>query len=130
MSPEKRKASRHLPAFLLLALAHGPGHGAALLGRMGDLLPVRGVDSGAVYRTLAGLEADGAIEGCWDTSGKGPAKKIYRLTEAGWKRLDFWREDIAYRVRLLNTFLQLADAVAATAPHATSQTEAAPCRKK
>ena len=29
MSPEKIKGYRHLPAFLLLALAHGPGHGAA-----------------------------------------------------------------------------------------------------
>jgi len=113
MTTEKTKGYRHLPAFLLLALAHGPGHGAALHSRMQGLLPVRGVDSGAIYRTLATLEADGEIVGEWDVSGRGPAKKTYRLTERGWERLEFWREDITYRARLLAAFLEDADAVLA-----------------
>ncbi|EFL52530.1 transcriptional regulator, PadR-like family [Solidesulfovibrio fructosivorans JJ]] len=113
MATEKTKGYRHLHAFLLLALAHGPGHGAALRGRMQGLLPVRGVDSGAVYRTLATLEADGEVVGAWDVSERGPAKKTYQLTERGWERLKFWRGDIAYRARLLAAFLEDADAVLA-----------------
>ncbi len=116
MPPEKIKGYRHLPAFLLLALAHGPGHGAAVHARMQALLPLRGVDSGAVYRTLGALEAEGRIVGEWDTAGPGPARKVYRLTPAGWDRLDFWREDIEYRVRLLHTFLETAQAVQAGRP--------------
>ncbi|WP_027184061.1 helix-turn-helix transcriptional regulator [Desulfovibrio inopinatus] len=114
MSPKKRKGYRHLPAFLLLAVAHGPGHGAALLVRMQELLPVNAVDSGAVYRTLAELEKDGEIKGTWDTESRGPAKKIYHITEAGWEQLNFWREDITYRVRLLTRFLDLTDNITAS----------------
>jgi PadR family transcriptional regulator, regulatory protein PadR len=108
MSPEKIKGYRHLPAFILLALAQAPGHGAALQARLIEILPLVNLDSGAVYRTLASLEADGEVVGAWDTSARGPAKKVYRITPAGWERLDFWREDIAYRVRLLSTFLDTA----------------------
>jgi len=111
MAPDKIKGYRHLPAFLLLALAQAPGHGAALFARLGEILPLMNLDSGAVYRTLASLEADGEVAGTWDTSGRGPAKKIYHITAVGWKRLDFWREDIAYRVRLLETFLDTARTV-------------------
>lgn len=108
MQGKKLKGYRHLPAFVLLAVAREPGHGAAVWARLREMLPLQGVDSGAVYRTLAALEADGEVAGSWDTSGRGPAKKIYTLTPAGWERLDFWREDIAYRIRLLETFLDAA----------------------
>ena len=121
MPPEKTKGYRHLPAFLLLALGHGPGHGAALFARMHDLLPLSGVDTGAVYRTLNALEAQGEVAGSWDTSVPGPARKIYCLTDAGWERLAFWRQDIAYRVRLLNAFLDDSGSILA------AQNEAAPC---
>ena len=121
MEPTKLKGYRHLPAFILLTLADAPGHGAAVYARMREILPLTSLDSGAVYRTLATLEADGEVEGVWDTSGRGPAKKIYRLTPTGWERLDFWRTDIEYRVRLLNTFLDAARDVQANRP------EVAPC---
>ncbi len=113
MTPKKIKGYRHLPAFLLLTLAHGPGHGGALMTRMSEILPMRKVDSAAVYRTLASLEEDGEIEGRWDTSAKGPAKKIYCLTERGLERLQSWREDMEYRIELLTTFLNVADTIAA-----------------
>ncbi|MHC1713203.1 MAG: PadR family transcriptional regulator [Solidesulfovibrio sp.] len=94
-----------MPAFILLTVAQGPSHGAAIHTRMQATLPLQNVDTGAVYRTLATLERDGEIAGQWDTSGRGPARKVYSITPAGWERLDFWRDDIEYRVRLLNTFL-------------------------
>jgi len=116
MTPEKIKGYRHLPAFILLTLAQSPGHGAAIHARMRETLPLQNLDSGAVYRTLAVLERDGEVIGEWDTSNRGPAKKIYRLTPTGWERLDFWREDIEYRARLLHTFLDAARDVQANRP--------------
>lgn len=120
MAADKIKGYRHLPAFLLLALAQAPGHGAALFARLGEILPLVNLDSGAVYRTLAALEADGEVAGTWDTTGRGPAKKIYHITPHGWERLDYWREDIAYRVRLLTTFLDSAREVQINRPEAAS----------
>lgn len=126
MSPEKIKGYRHLPAFILLTVAQGPSHGAAIHTRMQATLPLQNVDTGAVYRTLAALERDGEIAGAWDTSGRGPARKVYSITEAGWERLDFWRDDIEYRVRLLNTFLDATRNALATRPeqerHGTDHT--------
>lgn len=116
MEPKKLKGYRHLPAFVLLAVAREPGHGAAIWARLRELLPVRGLDSGAIYRTLAGLEAAGEVAGAWDTTGPGPAKKVYALTPAGWERLDAWRDDIAYRIGLLEAFLEAARAAQANRP--------------
>jgi PadR family transcriptional regulator, regulatory protein PadR len=123
MPPEKIKGYRHLPAFILLTVAQGPSHGAAIHARMQATLPLHNVDTGAVYRTLGALERDGEIAGEWDTSGRGPAKKVYSMTALGWKRLEFWRADIEYRVQLLQTFLDATHDVLAHRPEST------PCDK-
>ena len=43
----------------------------------------------------------------WDTSGSGPAKKVYRLTPAGWEKLEEWRRDIEARLANLQCFLEM-----------------------
>ncbi|HJV35327.1 PadR family transcriptional regulator [Geomonas sp.] len=107
MSSKGRQHYRHLPAFILLALAENPVHGSAihtlLMERMGLSRP----DSGAIYRTLQQLEQDGEVVFEWDTSGSGPARKVYRLTPAGWEKLAQWREDIEMRLANLQNFLKI-----------------------
>lgn len=106
MTKRKRYQSRHLPAFILLALAEKPVHGSAvhtvLIERMGLAKP----DTGAIYRTLQELEQEGAVVFEWDTSGSGPAKKVYRLTPAGWTKLEEWRQEIEARLANLQGFLE------------------------
>ena len=116
MPSPKSKGYRHLPAFILLVAAQAPGHGADILSRMRRLLPEAGLDSGAVYRTLNALERDGEMTAVWDTTGSGPARKVYRLTPRGWERLDFWRADIAHRRARLGRFLEAARDVQAARP--------------
>ena len=116
MSAPKNKGYRHLPAFILLAAAQAPGHGADLLARIHRLLPEASLDSGAVYRTLNALEREGELAATWDTTSPGPARKVYRLTPLGWERLDFWRADIAHRLTLLGRFLEAARDVQAARP--------------
>jgi DNA-binding PadR family transcriptional regulator len=53
------------------------------------------VDPGAVYRVLRQLEAEGAVVSAWDTSGGGPARRNYELTEMGRARLASWVTVIA-----------------------------------
>lgn len=106
MAAKKRQQYRHLPAFVLLALAEKPVHGSmihtVLIERMGLHKP----DSGAIYRTLQQLEQDDLVDSAWDTEGKGPAKKVYCLTAAGWEKLEEWRHDIEQRLAILQNFLE------------------------
>jgi PadR family transcriptional regulator PadR len=104
--PEKRKQQyRHLPAFILLALAEGPIHGGAIHTALMERMPNYKSDTGAVYRTLQQLERDKEVKSTWDTSNPGPAKKIYQLTPLGWEKLGDWRKDIEMRIENLNYFL-------------------------
>jgi PadR family transcriptional regulator, regulatory protein PadR len=111
MAPKRRQQYRHLPAFVLLTLAEKPAHGSlihsALIERFGLYKP----DTGAIYRCLQQLEQDGEVDSEWDTSGKGPAKKNYCLTSAGWKKLEQWRQDIEMRLANLQYFMKIYDSL-------------------
>ena len=105
MPPKQRRQTRHLPAFVLLALAQGPSHGGAIHSALQERLPGLKVDTAAVYRTLQTLEAEGELSAAWDTAAPGPARKVYSITRAGRLRLDAWREDILHRLEALRGFL-------------------------
>lgn len=111
MTHRRRQQSRHLPAFILLALAEGPLHGGGILTALSERIPHFAPDSAAIYRTLQQCEQDGEVDSEWDTSARGPARKRYRLTKAGWKKLDAWREEIELRVATLNHFLTTYEAL-------------------
>lgn len=51
-----------------------------------------GLDSGIIYRTLRNLEAADRVSSYWDTSGSGPARRVYVLTESGIQHLGEWAE--------------------------------------
>lgn len=106
MPPRRKQQYRHLPAFILLALAEGPIHGGAILTVLTERMPLFKPDSAAIYRTLQQLEQDAEVASCWDTSKSGPARKMYQLTEKGWRKLDEWREDIEMRMANLQYFLR------------------------
>ncbi|MGO9546744.1 MAG: PadR family transcriptional regulator [Rhodomicrobium sp.] len=105
MTNNARQQSRHLPAFVLLMLAEAPRHGGALHSALNGRLPALKADSAAVYRTLQQLEKAGEVSSQWDTSGTGPAIRVYELTAAGWKKLEFWLEDIKGRLESLQYFV-------------------------
>ena len=51
-----------------------------------------GLDRAAIYRTLRRFEANGMAESSWETEGGGPARRVYRLTEAGLAHLAEWND--------------------------------------
>ncbi len=71
------------------------------------------VDPGILYRTLRALEEEGTVVSAWDTEGTGPARRIYRLTDHGWKLLATWAryfEDLRGKLgEFLNAYRELAD---------------------
>ncbi|WP_428562266.1 MAG: helix-turn-helix transcriptional regulator [Solidesulfovibrio sp. DCME] len=109
MTQAKKRQYRHLPAFILLALAQGPLHGGGLRGMFASQGLELAVDSAAVYRTLRQLEAEGAVTSAWDASRAGPALRVYSLTAAGHDKLDAWKADIEHRLALLTNFLHAYD---------------------
>ncbi len=65
------------------------------------------IEPAAVYRCLRALEADGCVVSDWDTTGSGPARRVYRLTEIGMQRLSGWADVIGQRVQALSNFVEL-----------------------
>lgn len=94
---EKRSMPRRflLPSIMLL-LSEEPSHGYALLEKLVEIgaaekrlpLPI-------IYRELAYLEVKKmATASLVKTEGRGPVKKVFRLTEKGWKELASWSESM------------------------------------
>jgi PadR family transcriptional regulator PadR len=100
---------RFMEPVLLLLLYQDASHGYDLVSALepfglGDVAP------GPVYRTLRGLETAGLVESEWDTeSSAGPARRVYRLTEAGRRYLVDWVEELRETDSALHHFLAAYD---------------------
>lgn len=79
--------SYYLKACALLLLAEEPAHGYELLGRLPAVGPF-GVDLGALYRALRGMEDEGLVTSTWEPSAAGPDRRVYRITGRGRQALD------------------------------------------
>ena len=93
------------PALLLL-LRDRPAHGYELIDSLGELIPGRRVDMGNLYRTLRALEAEGLVTSEWDAAAPGPAKRMYRLTDAGRRLLGEWATALAQARDRIDAFLR------------------------
>jgi PadR family transcriptional regulator PadR len=93
-----------LQARLLLKVAQKPAYGYELLDVLAqDDQP--DLDPGGLYRALRSLEEDGLLQSSWDTSGGGPARRIYQLTDLGFEYLDAWAVNIRKTSQRLKDFL-------------------------
>ena len=81
---------------ILATLAEGPLHGYGLTERIGAMPGFAGSkpDVSGVYRSLKAMERSGLVISGWDLSQTGPAKKSYRVTPAGERRLRRWVETL------------------------------------
>jgi PadR family transcriptional regulator, regulatory protein PadR len=95
---------RWMEPFVLALLANGSVHGYAIVGELAQLGITNGaVDVGQVYRTLRDLEEASQVRSTWST-GTGPARRDYELTELGWAALDEWAAVMKERGRLVAEF--------------------------
>lgn len=101
------RVPRLLEPAILLALRQRPGHGYELLPQVEELGLADGpVDPGGLYRCLRQMEAEGAVESEWDTSGDGPARRRYRLTGAGEELLAAWAQVIERKAKAMREFVR------------------------
>jgi PadR family transcriptional regulator PadR len=85
---------RFAEPIVLLAIARlGGAHGYQIAQEAeGMSVTHAGLDGGVVYRTLRNMEAAGRVSSRWDTSGSGPARRVYTLTESGIEHLREWAQ--------------------------------------
>jgi poly-beta-hydroxybutyrate-responsive repressor len=75
---------------LLLLLKESPSYGYELLDRLPELVGEERVDVGNLYRVMRALEEEGIVESEWSGDLPGPAKRTYRLSDAGATLLEQW----------------------------------------
>lgn len=81
------------PIVLLVLARLGTAHGYQIAAEAAPLAVTHaGLDGAAIYRALRRLEATGCVTSGWDTSGGGPARRLYTLTERGSEHLGEWVE--------------------------------------
>jgi PadR family transcriptional regulator PadR len=94
----------YLQACLLLLLGESPRHGYDL----GEALVALGLhirDSGRVYRALRRMEQDGLVVSWWEEAVRGPARRVYRLTDDGGEQLEEWSALVCDSWRHLSGYL-------------------------
>jgi poly-beta-hydroxybutyrate-responsive repressor len=114
---------------VLTVLAGGDLHGYAIVQRIGEMSIFRGQspDAAGVYRALRAMEKEGMLTCQWDVSGRGPAKREYRLTEAGGQCLERWAATLEqYRQAIGDLLKAVRQAGAAPGPAGQG---AAPARR-
>lgn len=87
LEDELASPRRILRACLLLLLDERPGHGYDLLTRLEPLGFDRS-NPGRIYRALRWLEGAGLVQPTWETTGVGPARRVYELTDQGRQSLE------------------------------------------
>ncbi|MGC4044020.1 MAG: PadR family transcriptional regulator [Armatimonas sp.] len=76
-----------IEALVLAALSNETLHGYEITKRVNYLEGVKMLD-GQLYPLLHRLEADGCVEAEWVPQQGKPARRVYRLTESGVRRLE------------------------------------------
>ena len=62
---------------------------------------------GTLYRTLRQMEKNGLCESKWETSRRGPARRVYSITDAGEAYLEFWAQALEQYQRNMDAFFRI-----------------------
>ena len=95
-----------MTAVILLLLREWSSYGYDLMERMAAF-GFAAMNPGSLYRVLRQLEKDGMVSSTWDTSGQGPARRVYEITEAGEAYLKLWASGIEQYRTMMNMFFRL-----------------------
>jgi PadR family transcriptional regulator, regulatory protein PadR len=106
---------------LLLLLRKKARHGYEMMEELRSIPGSESMaDPGLLYRTLRSLEELGAVRSTWDTTGRGPARRVYELTDIGHDQLESWAADVRASRSQLDKFLTEYNALA-TLPTKTAK---------
>jgi PadR family transcriptional regulator PadR len=95
-----------LVPIVLLLVRQWSSYGYELMERLAAF-GIAMMNPGTFYRTLRQMERDGIVRSSWDTSGGGPARRIYSITDAGEAYLKVWAESLGHYQRMMETLFRL-----------------------
>ena len=91
----------------LLALRECTSYGYELIEQAANF-GFEAMNPGTLYRALRHMENEGLCESSWDTTnGRGPARRMYSITDAGEAYLDFWAKGLEQYQRNMDAFFRL-----------------------
>lgn len=80
---------------MLLLLRDQDSHGYELLKRLAELDLEAPATTGALYRSLRTMADEGLVTPYWSTPDRGPARRVYAITEEGQQHLEQWMPALA-----------------------------------
>lgn len=100
--------SRLLQPAIMTIIAGKGLHGYAIVERLAEAPTLAGdrPDPTGVYRALSMMEERGFVTSSWDTSERGPAKRVYELTSQGHKCLARWISSLSDYHRAIGELLE------------------------
>lgn len=111
--------------WVLLVLKQWNLHGYLILQQLNQM-GFADVDHATLYRELRRLEKEGFVSSEWETTGSGPARRVYRITSTGEEMLRGWTEVVSGYQRMINGFFDLYAQVVGFAPPTTIEEESDP----
>lgn len=104
---EIRCQPRHwLEAVILVSLKEFNSYGYELMARA-RVFGFDALHTGTLYGTLRRMENDGVVKSSWETSGGGPARRMYAMTDAGEAHLGLWAKSLEHYQHTMNAFFRL-----------------------
>jgi PadR family transcriptional regulator, regulatory protein PadR len=113
---------RFVEPVVLYVLEHdGPAYGYELGSSLKNhALTDAEIDRGALYRTLQRLETTGHVTSDWDTSGSGPARHVYSITESGRSHLREWTVVLERLAHSMESFVEDVGSLGYAGPEQSS----------
>ena len=100
------RPSNWLEAVVLLSLSKWNSYGYELMRRV-RIFGFEAMNPGTLYRTLRRMEKDGVVESSWETSGGGPARRVYSITGPGEANLGMWATSLERYRHSVDDFFEL-----------------------
>ena len=102
----QRLPKNFITPWVLLVLKQWSLHGYLILQQL-NRMGFSGVDHATLYRELRRLESQGFVVSEWETGESGPARRVYRITDAGEEMLRGWNDVVSGYQKMITGFFDL-----------------------
>ncbi len=103
--PEDVQARNLLRPAILVLLREQESHGYELASRLAELGVEVPTNTGWLYRSLRAMAEEGLVTSYWSAPERGPARRVYAITDAGEQHLEQSMPSMASLLRTLRDIL-------------------------